>query len=111
MKELVEAQNGSYEPAFTFLDDKKLINLPLDEEIIQNIIYSLQNPTKRTPLDWKKVQQVEEDAEVKYFEDQMSQNERSPLFVWENSAFVSTNQLKFRQEYIEKTGPITLTDA
>jgi hypothetical protein len=108
MKELVEAQNGTYEPAFTFLDDKKLINLPVDEEITNNIIYCLQNPTKRSPLDWKKIQEVEEKEEVDYFYNKISEDERPPLFVWNNSAFVSTNQLKFKEEYKEQTGPIVL---
>ena len=108
MKELVEAHNGTYEPVYTFLDDKKLINLPVDEEIIDQIIWQLQNPTKRLPSDWKKIQEIEEANEVKYFEDQLSENERPPLFVWNNSAFVSTNQLKFREEYKEQTGPIVL---
>jgi hypothetical protein len=100
MKELIESQNGTYEPAFTFQNSSKK-PLPVDEEIVDNIIYCLQNPTKRTPLDWKKVQEIEEKEEIKYFEDELSKDERSPLFIWENSAFVSTNQLKFREEYIE----------
>jgi hypothetical protein len=56
----------------------------------------------------KALEEVEERNEVKYFEDQLSQGERSPLFVWENSAFVSTNQLKYKQDYVEKTGLVTL---
>lgn len=108
MKELVEAENGTYEPAFTFLDDKKLINLPVDEEIVGNIIHCLHNPVIRTPLDWRKIQEVEEREEVNYFYNKLSENERPELFVWENSAFVSTNQLQFKEEYKEKMTPCSI---
>lgn len=109
MKELVNSQNGTYEPLFTFIDDEKGIHLPVDEETVGNIIHRLHNPIVRTPLDWKKVQEVEEKEEVNYFYNKLSEGERPELFVWNNSSFVSTNQLKFAEEYKEKTGPITLT--
>lgn len=118
MKELVESQNGTYESIFTFYHDKQKIHLPVIETIVDQIIQQLHNPTRRSTTDWDKVRQVEEASEVEYFEDQLSQGERSPLFVADNAAFISTNQMRFvdhrrlkqKQEltYTEPSGPIVL---
>jgi hypothetical protein len=104
-KELVEAFNGTYEPVYPFHDANNN-PLPVVSEVVDCILDKLHNPTKRTPKDLDKIQKIEEAEEVKYLEDALHQDERSPLFVWDNSAFVSTNQLKYKQEYIEKTGVI-----
>lgn len=110
MKELVEAQNGTYEPILPFFHEQSNKHLPVDEETVGNIVHRLHNPILKTPLDWKNLEKQEEEEEVKYFENKISEDERSPLFVWENSAFVSTNQIKHRKEmeYVEKTGAIDL---
>jgi hypothetical protein len=106
-EELVEAGSGVYEPIYTFVGLKKgtqtEVPLPVTFQVIDFILNSLHNPTRRTPSDYEEIQRIEEQEEVEYFVDQLSQNERSPLFVAENSSFVSANQLRFRQEYIETT--------
>jgi hypothetical protein len=107
LEELVKARNGSYEPLYTFINGQNK-PLPLDEEIVDYVIWQTQNPTKKPPSYYKDLTLKEEAAEVKYFENELGKNERSPLFVFENSAFVSTEQLKFKETYIEKTSPITL---
>lgn len=96
-KELVEATNGSYEPVYPFRDAAGN-PLPVASEIVDFILNSLHNPTKRTPGDLKKIQEIEDREEVKYFEEEIGKGERSPLFVWENSAFVSTNQIKYKEK-------------
>lgn len=109
VEELVEARNGSYEPIYVFQDkDKK--PLPVNWTVVEFVLHALHNPTKLSPSDIRDLEIAQEQSELKYFEEELSKDERSPLFVWENSAFVSTNQLKFKQEYIEKTGPLVLAD-
>lgn len=100
-EELVNARNGTYEPIYTFRNSKG--PLPVDWEIVDFIVWRLHNPA--APVDLERMERLEDEAEVKYFEEELSKGERSPLFVWENSAFVSTNQIKFKKEntYVEKS--------
>jgi len=114
IKELVEARNGTYETVYTFIN-KKGEHLPVVHEIVEVILHTLHNPTqKMSQSDFEAMEKLEEKAEMDLFEAELMENERSPLFVWENSAFVSTNQLAFekklklKEEYVEKTPAITL---
>lgn len=100
-EELVESGNGSYETIYAFQDR------PVALEVVEFILHALHNPKKIDKNAVEAMEKYEDEQEVKYFEDQLGEDERSPLFVWENSAFVSTNQLKFKQDYVEKTGLIT----
>lgn len=110
--ELVECRNGTYEPIYAFVDGDEN-PLPVAWEVVEYIVFKLQNPGKVDSGLAEAAMLAEEAEEVKYFENQLSIGERSPLFVWENSAFVSTNQLKYRKslEYVEKSEPITLAGA
>lgn len=110
--ELVECRNGTYEPIYSFIDSKDN-PLPVVWEMVDFIVYSLQNPGKPNPGLTEAAMLAEEAEEVKYFEEQLHEGERSPLFVWDNSAFVSTEQLKYKKslEYVEKSEPITLAGA
>jgi hypothetical protein len=99
--ELVQSGNGTYEPIYSFVD-KDENPLPVVWEVVEFMLWKLHNPAGVNPSLAKAAVEAEEAAEVKYFEDQLHEGERSPLFVWENSAFVSTNQLRFKQEYVEK---------
>ncbi|SRR6266496_1570150 len=110
VKELVEAHNGSYEPVYTFRDAKNN-PLPVVFEVVDFILQGLHAPRRRTASDMDKIREIEEAEEVKYFENELHEGERSPLFVWDNSAFVSTNQLGFRQDYIEKSKLVEIPDA
>lgn len=110
--ELVECRNGTYEPIWSFIDSKDN-PLPVVWEIVEYMVWKLQNPGGIDKGLTEAAMLAEEAAEVKYFEDQLHEGERSPLFVWENSAFVSTEQLKYKKslEYVEKSEPIVLAGA
>lgn len=98
--ELVESKNGSYEPIYTF-QDKDNNPLPVLEKVIDIILWQLHNPRKRLPSDLVEEARLAEKEETDYFVDQLSQDERPELFVWDNSAFVSTRQLEFKKQYAE----------
>jgi hypothetical protein len=105
--ELVEAHNGSYEPVYSFRD-KDEVPLPVSRTVVELILKTLHNPTKKLPSDFEAERLLEEQEEVRYFYEEIQKDARSELFVWENSAFVSSNQLKFKQEYREHASPIEL---
>lgn len=107
LEELVQARNGTYEPVYTFIGADNS-PLPVSFPVVEYIIQCLHNPQKLTEKDYKAIYDAEERAETQYFEEKLGEEERSPLFVWEESAFVSTNQLKFKQTYVEKSGQVTL---
>ncbi len=107
---ITQAHNGSYEPVYTFRDAKNN-PLPVVFEVVDFILQGLHAPRRRTASDMDKIREIEEAEEVKYFENELHEGERSPLFVWDNSAFVSTNQLRFRQDYIEKSKLVEIPDA
>lgn len=113
-KELVNAQNGSYETIYRFYRDSTKQNLPVEFRIVDFIIWRLHNPGEK--LNVEKAQAIEEKEEVAYFEDQLSvasENKRSPLFIAENAVGVSTNQMVFRNSREAKltyTEPLTLGD-
>lgn len=100
--ELPECANGSYEPIFPFVD-KDFNALPVSLPVVEIVIWKLQNPTKPlTPSQLDDLRVQLEDKEVEYFEEQLGQDERSPLFVAGNAVNVSTNQMQFKKEFIEK---------
>jgi hypothetical protein len=99
VQELVECANGSYEPIFPFVD-KDFTPLPVSRLVIDIVLWKLHNPiAPLTPGQLDDLRKRIEDKEVKYFEEQLGEGERSPLFVFQNSAFVSTNQLGFSKTY------------
>ena len=99
-EELVMARNGTYEPIYTFRNSKGL--LPVDWEIVDFIVWRLQNPGAQ--VDHAEMERISEEQEVKYFEEEIGKGEkRTPLFIFDNSVGVSTNQAKFHQEYIESS--------
>jgi len=99
--ELVEARNGSYEPVYVFRDSEGN-PLQVNWRVVEIIISVLHNPVKKLPSDFEADRLMEEQDEQKYFFNKISEDERSELFVWDNSVFVSTKQKQFRQEYKEK---------
>lgn len=103
--ELVEARNGSYEPLYMF-HDKDENPLEVNWKVVQIILATIHNPAKRLPSDLADDARLQEKEEHDYFFNQLSQDERSELFVWDNSAFVSTRQLKFKSEYKTALKPI-----
>lgn len=103
LDELVQAQNGTYEPLFGFYNESTKKDLPVTQLFIDFTLQKLHNPTRVTPSDIAALEMLQDREEVQAFEEQLSENERSPLFVWDNSAFVSTEQLRFREEYVEKS--------
>lgn len=106
LDELVEARNGSYEPVYRFYRESTKQNLPVNMRVVDFIVYSLHNPGRP---DHAKAQEVEEREEVAYFEEELGKGERSPLFVAENSVFVSSNQMTFsNSKPLIYTEPMTL---
>jgi len=106
-EELVEARNGSYETLLPFRDGEGN-PLPCNQRIVDLVIWKLHNPTKVLPSDIEAARVAEEQEETKYFEGEIGKDERPELFIWDNSAFVSTRQLAFKQEYVEKSSkPLT----
>lgn len=99
--ELVHSGNGTYEPIYSFIDSKDN-PLPVVWEVVEFMLWKLHNPTGVNPSLAKAALEAEEAEEVKFFEDQIHEGERSPLFVWENSEFVSTNQIKYRESLTYK---------
>lgn len=99
IQELVKGRNGTYESVYFFEGGDPPRALPVVHEIVEAIIHRLHNPAeKMSQHDFDRMEAVEEEEEVKYFESEMSKDERSPLFVWDNSSFVSTNQLAFKKK-------------
>lgn len=96
-EELVDSGNGTYEPLLPFKDGQGNA-LPVNQRVVDYIIWKLHNPTKTLPSDVEAEKLAQEIEETKYFEEEIGQNERSPLFLFENSAFVSTNQLDFQRK-------------
>ena len=102
VQELVECANGSYEPVFPFVD-AQFNALPVSREVVEIVIWKLQNPTAPlTPSQLDDLRVQLEEKEIAYFEEELGVGERSPLFVWGDAVAVSTNQQKFHQEYKEK---------
>lgn len=106
IQELVECANGSYEPVFPFVD-KSFNPLPVSRLVVDIVLWKLQNPTSPlTPGQIEDLRLRMEEKEIAYFEEELARDERSPLFVFGSSAFVSTNQVGFaktyKKEYVEK---------
>jgi hypothetical protein len=95
IEELPNCANGSYEPLYKFAD-KDSNPLPVNRFVVEFVLFCTQNPIKRNWSDWMEMQRREESEEVKYFEEEIAADERSPLFVFENSEFISTNQMEYR---------------
>jgi hypothetical protein len=99
LTEMVEAGNGVYEPVFPFVD-KDFNPLPVSAPVVDVVIWHLLNPAKKlSASQLEDVRMRLEDEEVKYFEEELGVGERSPLFVFGSSAFVSTNQQGFSKTY------------
>ena len=94
--ELLEVSRGSYEPLYTFCDSESN-PLPVNWKVVDLILYTLHHPVKRTESDARADLLKEEMEETKYFEEKIGEGERSPLFVWENSVAVSSNQLEYKE--------------
>jgi hypothetical protein len=106
-EELVNARNGVYETLYAFQKEDGT-PLPVVHDIIEFIIHAVHNPKKLTESDYYDIEKKQEQSEVSYFEEQLGQDARSDLFVFENSSFVSSNQLKWKKEnqYIEPLNQI-----
>lgn len=103
--ELVEARNGTYEPIYAFRDAEGN-PLSVNRRVVDIVLNILHNPLKRLPSDIEADRLLEEQDEHNYFYEQVKEDERAELFVWENSEFVSTRQKQFREEYKTPLKPI-----
>jgi hypothetical protein len=80
--------------------------------VVDIVLWQIHNPTKKLPSDMIADMMKEEEEEVRFFEEEigaLSENKRSPLFVFDNGVCVSTEQLKYREQmtYVEKSAHIT----
>lgn len=79
-KELVDTENGTYEPIYVFWDkDQKY--LPPHLEVTKKIFHDLMNPVIVTPGDIKRDELKAQEDEMDYFKLVLADSGRSPLFV------------------------------
>lgn len=98
LKELPEAGNGSYECLYRFANMKTEEPLSVNRNVVEIILWTLMNPRKRLPSDLLEDMHKQEIAESAYFEEALGEGERSPLFTFQNSTFVSSNQILFKEK-------------
>ena len=106
VEELVDARNGTYEPIHVFRDASDNAT-PVSLAVVNIILHTLHNPLKKmTESDFAEIERIEEEREVQHFEDVITDTGRSDLFLYDLGQWVSSNQKKFRETYVAKTGPI-----
>jgi len=92
--EIIAEKPGSYEP-FYILKGPKSEFLPLNWKVVDMIVnFAETKPVgiKLTDKDWENQEQVEMKAEAAYFEDELDDRGRSPLFAFENSVFMDSTR-------------------
>jgi hypothetical protein len=94
--------NGSYEPIY-FFQDKQGRELPVTEWALEAVMYSLEFGVKGRVSDSTMREEyiAETDKEAAYFEAELAEMGRSPLFAFENSVFLDSQ----KSVYVEKVGP------
>lgn len=95
--------NGTYEPIYVF-EDKDRNPLPLHELVVEAIMHALEfgKRVHLTDSDFRDEYFKATDLEAEYFEEQLNDFGRSPLFAFENSVFLDSQK---QRTYIEKVAP------
>jgi hypothetical protein len=102
--ELQGARNGIYECLYPFMNPETGEEFPVNKRVVDIILFTLHNPQKKmTQSDFEEMQKLEEEAEVNYFEEQITADGRSNLFLYDLGQFVSSNQIQYRKEMEYKT--------
>lgn len=97
--------NGSYEPIY-FFQDKHSNPLPVTEWALEAVMHSLEfgKRVKLTDSAAQDEYMAETDREAAYFEMELAEMGRSPLFAFENSVFMDSTKRR-KPVYTEKVGP------
>lgn len=95
--------NGTYEPIYVF-QDKDQNPLPIHEFVLEAIMHTLEfgERIKLTDSDFRDDYIKATDLEAAYFEEQLDDMGRSPLFAFENSVFLDSRN---RESYVERVEP------
>jgi hypothetical protein len=110
VEELEGARNGLYETLYAFRNPETGALLPVNQRVVDIILHTLHNPQKRmSKADFDEMQRLEEEKEVNFFEEKITEEGRSDLFLYDLGQFVSTNQMKYRKEMEYKT-PLDLIE-
>jgi|SRR5262245_10855484 len=96
--------NGTYEPIYVF-QDKNNQPLPVTESALEAILYVAQFGERRKLSDSEMRDEYDAalDLDAKFFEAQIQEKGRSPLFAFENSTFIDSTKV-----YKEKVEPDAL---
>lgn len=99
--------NGTYEPIYVF-EDKDKNPLPLVEFVLDAIMFSLEfgERVKLTDSDFRDEYFKATDLEAEYFEEQIQDSGRSPLF-----AFGATVAHDSTKSYVERVKPDAIVSA
>lgn len=110
VEELEGARNGIYETLYAFRNVETGVQLPVNQRVVDIILHTLHNPQKKmTASDFDELQRLEEQEEVRFFEEKVTEEGRSDLFLYDLGQWVSTNQLKYRKEREYRT-PLELVE-
>jgi hypothetical protein len=97
--------NGTYEPLYAFRNARTGQPLEVNDRVVDMILHKLMNPVqKRTESDAREEHFAELEADAEYFEAELTEAGRSPLFAFENSVFLDSTKRK-GLTYTEKGKP------
>lgn len=99
-------KNGTYEPIYVFQDSENN-PLPVTEFALDAIMHSLEFGARVKLTDSSLLEEYhkEIDQDARYFEEQIQDSGRSPLFAFENSVFVDSEKV-----YKEKVEPNAVSE-
>jgi hypothetical protein len=103
--------NGSYEPIY-FFQDKHGNPLQVTEWALEAVMYNLEFGARVKDSDstMRDKYMAETDAEAAYFEQELAEMGRSPLFAFENSVFLDSTKRR-KPVYTEKVPPDAIISA
>lgn len=86
-------RNGTYEPIY-FFQDKNDNPLPVTEWALEAVMHSLEFGTRKlSDSEMRDEYHAETDAEAAYFEAELEDSGRSPLFAFEQSVFMDSKKV------------------
>ena len=93
--EIIAEKPGSYEPIYVLKDGLGQF-LPLNWKAVELVVnYAEKKPVgiKLTDSDWSDQEKEEIESETEYFADRLADDGRSPLFAFEESAFIDSTKV------------------
>lgn len=93
--------NGSYEPIY-FFQDRDRNPLPVTEWALDAVMHNLEfgERSKLSDSDMREKYHAETDEEARYFQAELDEAGRSPLFAFDNSVFMDS-----KKTYVERVEP------